>query len=145
MKPTAIKTPGRVTFAVLLVGLAIAVWQPPASAQQGLGASRTSVAREVTVTVTPVKLASLEWEFKVVLDTHAGELTDEIASKSLLLVDGKARQPIAWEGTGSGGHHREGILRFAAPEGNVGNMELRLQRPGEPIPRVFRWELPTGR
>jgi hypothetical protein len=108
-----------------------------------LGAQRTS-AGGVTVAVTPQNLAAgaKNWDFKVVLDTHAGELNDDLVKTAALLDDKGGRYvPLKWEGAGPGGHHREGLLRFNAISPQPKAIELRIQRPGEPKPRVFTWRL----
>lgn len=108
-----------------------------------LRAQRSS-AGGVSVEVTPQNLAASakSWDFKVVLDTHSGELNDDLA-KTTTLLDGKGGRhaPVRWEGAGPGGHHREGTLKFNTISPAPGAIELQIQRPGEPKPRSFRWEL----
>jgi hypothetical protein len=98
----------------------------------------------VTVEVTPQNLAASakSWDFKVVLDTHSGELNDDLV-KTTTLLDGKGGRhaPVRWEGAGPGGHHREGTLKFNTVSPASGAIELQIQRPGEPKPRSFRWQL----
>jgi hypothetical protein len=107
-------------------------------------AARKSSAGGVTVTVTPRNLAGSgkTWEFKVVLDTHSQDLGDDLV-KTAVLLDGKGgrRAPVAWEGAGPGGHHREGVLKFAAISPRPAVIELQIQRPGESKPRSFQWHL----
>ena len=96
----------------------------------------------VTVKATPGTLSGAIWEFKVVLDTHSQDLSDDLAKSSVLLDGtGGRHAPIAWEGSGPGGHHREGTLRFDAPSQLPGEIELQIRRPGETEPRSFRWQL----
>lgn len=95
----------------------------------------------VTVKVTPRAFSGTEWEFEVVFDTHSQELNDDLLKASVLLADGSApSSPTGWQGDGPGGHHRKGVLRFKAAA-SPATLELRLQRPGEAAPRVFRWKL----
>lgn len=63
--------------------------------------------------------------------------------KSAILLDSAGAQyiPIAWEGTGPGGHHREGVLRFQFLTSSPKQIELQIERPGESAPRSFRWQL----
>lgn len=106
--------------------------------------ARTSYADGVTVKVTPKLVApgAAEWEFAVSLDTHVKSLDDDLA-KSAVLVDSKGgRYPaLGWHGAQPGGHHREGVLRFKAPEPYPDGFELQIVRAGEAAPRVFRWLL----
>ena len=107
-------------------------------------AAQTSRDRGVTVIVTPINLArdAATWEFKVVLDTHSQELSEDLQRSAVLVsADGRQQQPIAWVGAPAGGHHREGILRFAAITPAPEALELRLQRPNEAAARTFRWQL----
>lgn len=108
-----------------------------------LDAQRSS-AGGVTVTVTPQDLAASakSWDFKVVLDTHSGDLNDDLVKTATLLDDKGGRYvPVQWEGAGPGGHHREGTLKFNPVAPAPAAIELRIQRPGEPAPRSFRWQL----
>ena len=95
----------------------------------------------VTIAVTPQGKADAGPEFKVVMDTHSQDLSDDLL-KSAVLVDGAGNRhaPTAWEGAGPGGHHREGVLRFPPISATL-SMELQITRPKEQSPRTFRWEL----
>lgn len=107
-------------------------------------AVQRSSAGGVTVAVTPQNLAASakSWDFKVVLDTHAGELNDDLVKTAALLDDkGRRYVPVQWEGAGPGGHHREGVLRFNAISPRPKAIELQIGRAGEAKPRVFTWQL----
>jgi len=104
--------------------------------------SQTSSLSGVTVKVTPRSLAGAAWEFEVVFDTHSQELNDDPQQAAVLVADGgKPSSPAGWQGDGPGGHHRKGVLRFKPAAASPASIELRLQRPGETAPRVFRWQL----
>jgi len=64
-------------------------------------ATQKDSANGVTVAVTPGNLAAdaKVWDFKVVLDTHSQNLSDDLA-KSAVLADGKGNEfkAIGWEG-----------------------------------------------
>ncbi len=98
----------------------------------------------VTVSVKPQAIAAgaKTWNFDVVLDTHSQDLSDDF-SKTTVLVDdrGVEYRPLAWEGAGPGGHHRSGVLKFAAGKQVPQSLEMRMTRPGEAKPRSFRWQL----
>jgi hypothetical protein len=132
----------RTRLTVLLSGILVTLLAAGAFAAE-LAAQRSS-SGGVTVAVTPQNLAASakSWDFKVVLDTHSGELNDDLV-KTALLLDGKGGRyvPIKWEGAGPGGHHREGTLKFSAVTPTPTTIELRIARAGEAAPRSFRWQL----
>jgi hypothetical protein len=117
-------------------------WHIDATAQAASQpmAAESSTMSGVTVKVKPKALSDAGWEFAVVLDTHTQELSDDLTKSSVLVVDGREFGATGWVGAGPGGHHREGVLKFAAPERPATSIELRIQRAGEAAPRVFRWE-----
>jgi hypothetical protein len=137
MKPSRVNhllAAASAAFAITAAGLHL-----PSFAQAEAGKTQTTVERGVTVKVTPKALSGAIWEFAVVLDTHAEDLKDDLQKTSVLVVDGREIPPTAWQGPGAGGHHREGVLTFAAPAGAASTVELRIRRPGEAASRVFRW------
>jgi hypothetical protein len=106
--------------------------------------TQKSADRGVTVEVTPRNLSAgaSTWDFKVVLDTHSGELNDDLVKTATLLDNKGGRHlPVQWEGPGPGGHHREGVLQFRPISPTPQAIELKITRPGEPNPRSFRWQL----
>jgi len=107
-------------------------------------APETTQAAGVSVSVKPADVSpgAAAWVFEVALNTHGGSLDDDL-SHTVALVDaaGKPHAPIAWEGDPAGGHHRHGVLKFAALAPRPQALEVRMQRPGEPAPRTFRWTL----
>jgi hypothetical protein len=125
----------------LALACAVAAAFPAAAAE--LPAARSSE-RGVTVAVTPQQLSpsAASWDFKVVLDTHSQDLSDDLL-KSAVLLDGKGgkHSPVSWKGAGPGGHHRQGVLGFRPLGAGVRAVELQIQRAGEPSPRTFRWQL----
>lgn len=126
---------------LLLVVAALAIAGAGFAAELG---TVSSSAAGVTVQVAPKDLApgSAEWTFNVVLDTHSGELGDDLVKSSLLIdAGGGGHAPFAWEGAGPGGHHRAGMLRFKALTPIPDAIELQIRRPGESAPRSFRWTL----
>ncbi len=127
---------------VALVCILVAATVLPAAAAE-LGAQKSS-AGGVTIAVTPQNVTGdvKTWDFKVTLDTHSQDLSDDLVKSSLLL-DGTGGQhaPVAWDGAGPGGHHREGVLRFKPISPGPKTIELKIQRAGEPVPRSFRWQL----
>lgn len=108
-------------------------------------APQESARNGVNLAVTPIELGSAArtWSFRVVLDTHSQDLSDDLTAAAVL-GDGKGREarPYAWEGAAPGGHHREGVLKFAPFDPVPDSVELRILRSGESAPRTFRWPIP---
>lgn len=107
-------------------------------------AQQKDVANGVTVAVTPEGFApdARSWNFAVVFDTHTQDLADDLMSSALLRdAKGTEFKPVAWDGPPPGGHHRQGLLRFAPIVPQPDSVELRIKRQGEDAPRVFRWQL----
>lgn len=121
--------------------LAAAAGWPAAAAEL---ATQKSTDRGVTIDVTPRNLpaGTGTWDFKVVLDTHAGDLNDDLV-KTVTLLDGKGGRyvPVQWEGDGPGGHHREGMVKFKPISPTPATVEMQIKRVGEANPRSFRWQL----
>lgn len=121
--------------------LAAAAALPAAAAELD---TQKSTDRGVTVAVTPRIPAdgAGSWDFRIVLDTHSTDLSDDL-TKSAVLVDGSGKRymPVTWDGAGPGGHHREGVLRFKPISPRPQSLELQIARNGEAAPRAFRWQL----
>lgn len=112
-------------------------------AKSGLEA-QTNSEGAISITVTPEVLGSgaTEWRFKVAFDTHSGSLDHSPLAIATLFDDkGNAYKPIAWEGPGSGGHHREGVLVFRAIDHAPRAVELRIADVGGIPERSFRWSI----
>lgn len=129
-----------------LAGLLMATvsWVARAQTNPAATAERSSSEQGVTVKVTAKSLGlpGSPWEFAVVLDTHSADLSDDlIQSATLTTDDGRTFKPTNWQGSPPGGHHREGVLVFDGPAPRPGAIELRIDRPGESAPRIFRWQL----
>ena len=115
-----------------LTGAQAASNLPPQSSREG----------GVAVQVTPRLVSGSTWEFEISINTHSGDLSDDLEKAVVLVADaGTSYTPVAWEGAPPGGHHRKGVLRFKAVTPQPQAIELKLQRPGEPTPRSFRWQL----
>lgn len=127
--------------ALALASLPVVAW---AQADATAMATQSSSERGVTVKMTPKAIDSPEgrWEFKVVLDTHSADLSDDLVqSASLTTNDGRTFKPLSWTGAAPGGHHREGVLAFDIPKPRPATIELMISRPAEATPRTFRWQL----
>lgn len=127
--------------ALATLALALPCAAPAAAANDW--PAQSSDVQKVTVRVVPRVLSGSAWEFEVTFDTHVRALDDDLM-RSATLVDGQGKPhgPTAWKGDGPGSHHRKGVLVFAALDPRPQSIELRIQRPGEPAPRVFKWQAP---
>lgn len=97
----------------------------------------------VAVRVTPRVVDGPVWEFAVAFDTHSQELKDDLMkSASLVAADGRQVPPMEWKGAPPGGHHRSGLLRFAAIDPAPATIVLRISRDGEAKPRIYSWARP---
>ena len=116
----------------LLISVGVAAW--PVVTQK-------SEYRGVTVAVTPGNLdpANGIWDFALAFDSRGAKLTDEVMENIVITGDGRTIKPLAWEGEAAGGTHRAGVLKFIAMKPRPKELEMRITRPGEPKPRVFRF------
>jgi hypothetical protein len=122
----------------LILGLFVA-----AAAGAQLDQQKSS-AGGVTVVVTPKAITAdaKTWDFSVTLDTHSQDLSDDFAKTTVLIDErGVEYRPVAWDGAAPGGHHRAGVLKFAAGDRVPESLEMRMLRAGETKPRLFRWRL----
>lgn len=79
-------------------------------------------------------------DFKITLETHSVELSQDLLEVSKLAIDGKdVYSPIAWEGSPAGGHHRNGTLKFSPVKSSFQTIELQIMGIGG-VDRTFRWE-----
>ena len=101
--------------------------------------ARTVEAGEVTVKVEPRRIDRAGAQFAVSFDTHSVDLGFDVARNAHLTVDGTAWSGAAWSGSPSGGHHREGTLRFDAAGAPTGTATLHLT--GLPQPATASWAL----
>lgn len=135
--------------AIILLGLGFLVWrvfpkkpdQPPA-AQTQTWETKTDEQWPVLVKVTPLEPGARagQWKFNVVFDTHSAELDFDILQAVSLVDDqGRANSPLAWDGPGPGGHHREGILTFAAINPTPPFVELKIKNIAGIPERALRW------
>ena len=93
---------------------------------------------QVTVTVTPLKSASAGiLEFEITLNTHSVELNEDLIKAAVLIADDKNYTPTAWDGDPPGGHHREGILRFASISPQPESITLKIRNVGGVAERDF--------
>jgi hypothetical protein len=98
----------------------------------------------VSIKVTPTLLGqeAKQWKFTVIFDTHAGSLDDDLLKVASLADNkGNSYQPVAWEGPGPGGHHREGALIFNPILPLPEYVELKIKDVDGIKERLFKWEM----
>lgn len=78
-------------------------------------------------------------KFEIKIDTHSGSLDFDLVKISFLEDDkGNKYQPLDWEGSSPGGHHRSGILIFPKINSQTKKINLIIQ---DVSPRFFEWDL----
>ena len=135
----------RLTSALVVTALVLLVAacggdDPPAAAD-GLE-TRTATVGAVDVTITPTRVDATGATFDLAFDTHSVDLDLDIARQATLTVDGQPWNDSAWDGTGPGGHHREGTLTFTAAGPAAGDAVLSIEGLDGPV--TARWALPEG-
>ena len=118
--------------------------EPISLQAQSVLSSQTDSQGSVTIKVTPKNLTefSSSWDFEIVLDTHSGNL-DQDLTKISVLVDDKGNQfkSIAWEGDPPQGHHRQGLIKFKPISPKPSSIELKIYKIGNIDEKSFKWEL----
>ena len=105
--------------------------------------TQTSDAGRVVIDVTPLTLSGKAWDFEVALNTHSVNLDFDLTEVGVLRCDqGQEYTPIAWDGSGPGGHHRSGVLKFAALDHPTLFVEIAIRDVAQVPERVFRWNVP---
>ena len=100
---------------------------------------RTVEAGPVTVKVQLRQLDAVGAVFKITFDTHSVQL-DQDLSRAARLVVGATVWPVAsWSGDGTGGHHREGELRFTPAGPVTGSATLTID--GLPALVTATWDV----
>lgn len=106
-------------------------------------APQISIERGVKVTVVLQNIPSeaQSWDFRVNLETHTQDMSDDMVKSSVLIASGKKYMSLGWEGSPPGGHHRMGLLRFKAIDPKPESVDLQIRLVGDPSPRNFKWKL----
>lgn len=104
--------------------------------------TQTKTEGPVTIAVTPLSLsAGQKMRFAVNLDTHSGDLSEDLTNISVLSDDeGRTYTPVSWTGNPPGGHHREGELVFPARSFLPRALTLTIQSDTIGV-QEFRWNL----
>ena len=116
-----------------------------AAAFAGELAPQASESGGITIAVKPVDVAAkaARWSFRVSVSAGGQRVTDDLLRSAYLLNRAADRHeaPIGWKGDLAGRARRTGVLSFKAVKPTPTAIELRIERPGERAPRVFRWDL----
>lgn len=104
---------------------------------------RRNDAGRVVIDIVPLSLSDDPWEFEVAFNTHSVDLGFDVAGVSVLRCDqGQEYAPTAWDGSSPGGHHRSGVLKFAALDHPTSSVEIVIRDVAGVPERVFHWDLP---
>lgn len=97
----------------------------------------------VSITVTPQGIfdSATSWDFQIALNTHMGDLGEDMTQVVVLVVDGKEYKPVVWDGDPAGGHHRRGVLKFSPVSPKPGTITLKIHQVGGIDERSFTWNI----
>ncbi len=98
----------------------------------------------VDVAVTPQTLeVGQPIAFEIAMNTHSVDLGADM-TKIVILRDDKGKEytPTAWEGAEPGGHHRSGVIKFAALASKPKSVDLVIKGLAQVSERTFHWDLP---
>lgn len=104
--------------------------------------TKTNEGNGISIDVTPVIISEKLVEFEVVITTHTGSLDFDV-DKISILEDAKGSKytPLLWEGSPSGGHHRNGVLKFPELKEKPISIKLTMKNIGNIPERVFNWDM----
>ncbi|MEE8391559.1 MAG: DUF1573 domain-containing protein [Anaerolineae bacterium] len=121
-----------------------AVETQPSSPGSGWDLSpRSNDAGNVVIDVEPGELGADQdaWEFDVALSTHSVSLDYDLTQLAVLRCErDQEHEPVSWEGSPPGGHHRQGVLHFTPLDHPTSFLELVIRDVAGVSERVFRWE-----
>lgn len=127
-----------VLVAVWLIGIGV-LRAPLAMAYE----RQTSKEKGVRVEVVPVQVEpGRQIRFEVRMNTHSVPLDHDLMAVSVL-DDGAGNliEPVNWEGSPPGGHHRRGILSFPELSDRMEMMTLIIQDVSGVEKRKFQWTI----
>lgn len=140
---------GRVKKGLLITGPLVLVvfWLVSCSPQPTANplplAPQIDAQGDITLEARPIYAQGKEVSFAITVDTHSDSLDYDLTQvASLEDSRGNKYSPQRWEGSGSGGHHREGTLIFPPLASSTSSLKLTLLNTGVPQ-RTFFWEVPS--
>ena len=132
---------GTVALTFLFVGA-----RADADASSRSGLSLSSLLNDenyVSFEVTPVDFRfDQPLVLEVRMNTHQVDLSFDLLEVSRVTIDESTTlEPTAWEGSPSGGHHRDGKLMFPGVPGSAETLTLTVSNVAGVPERVFAWQL----
>lgn len=105
--------------------------------------SKTDNQNEVSFKITPTDFNfDNPVKFEIEINTHSGSLDFDLTRVSILEDNkGNKYQPLDWQGSPSGGHHRSGILLFPKLDIQAKEIKLIIKDVSNIPSRVFEWKL----
>ncbi len=105
--------------------------------------TQTNRVNRVRVDVKPIQLAQGQAiKFRIFLNTHRGDLSQDLAAVSGLTDDrGQEYKPARWTGSPPGGHHRFGVLEFPALKAGAKSVTLVIKNIAGVPARKFAWRV----
>ncbi|CAB1059501.1 hypothetical protein D1BOALGB6SA_4263 [Olavius sp. associated proteobacterium Delta 1] len=99
--------------------------------------------KRVRVDVKPVQLTPGQpAKFEVQMNTHSETLGEDMVAVSSLKDNlGRIYQATTWQGSGPGGHHREGVLEFPKLADNTESITLIIRKVADVSERTFEWSV----
>lgn len=106
--------------------------------------AKTNSENSVSIEVKPIEFSyEKPVKFDITIDTHQGSLDFDLTKISVLEDDkGNFYNPLGWEGSPPGDHHRSGILSFPKLSERTKFIKLTLKNVYDVPERVFEWSLP---
>lgn len=106
--------------------------------------AKTNSENSVSIEVKPIEFSyEKPVKFDITIDTHQGSLDFDLTKISVLEDDkGNVYQPLSWEGSPPGDHHRSGILSFPKLSERTKFIKLTIKNVYNVPERVFEWNLP---
>jgi len=98
----------------------------------------------VSIEIKPIKFSyDKAIKFYIRINTHQGLLDFDLTEISFLEDDkGNIYNPLSWEGSPPGGHHRDGTLSFPRLSKKTKFIKLTIKNVYNVPEMVFKWELP---
>jgi hypothetical protein len=124
---------------IFILLMSSALWPVSASQNSATSVEIINDLNGVTFTVKPIDYEGEGVAFSTKIDTHSGALDFDLTEISQLVIGGTSYEPILWDGSPPGGHHRTGVLVFPNPRESSDEMSLIISGVGDIPERVFRW------